>query len=516
MPNRVQTLRSSVPGNLPQTATRSPGELWVNFADAHIGYIDAAQTAQKVLAVRLFVTTASYAVGDFVVYAGALYCATAPSAAGAFTAANWTRLGTMQDLSQYLPLAGGTLTGPLTLAGAPANANQAANRGYVDAGDAAATAVANSKLPLAGGTLTGLLTLSGPPTQPLQAATKAYVDSGAFLPISGGTLTGPLNGTSASFSTSTYTPSAACGALEVTNGQVIIDKGSAVNPVLWFYDGSTNRVAFYFIVATGQSTWSDQYSGVNIQMGPSNVMNLNAGAINLSGNATVAGTLNANSGTCNVKSSGGSPAIQLLNSAGAAIAQFYYNISNGNTYLTNAAYGSSIGLLQDVTIAPLGGHNFIVSPGQGYQAGSINWGLLSDERIKSVTGEYMSGLEEVLQLRPVTYTYKGNDTPTADVSTPPARLPDDPTPLIEVVEAPYPSSMHYHAALEQKPFVGFIAQELELSFPEMVSQHDGFINGQAVTDLRHVDTSPLIYALVNAVKTLAARVEDLEAMVIPR
>ena len=40
MPNRVQTLRSSVPGNMPQAATRAPGELWLNFADAHIGTLD--------------------------------------------------------------------------------------------------------------------------------------------------------------------------------------------------------------------------------------------------------------------------------------------------------------------------------------------------------------------------------------------------------------------------------------------------------------------------------------------
>jgi hypothetical protein len=193
MPNRVQTLRSSAPGNLPQAGTRAPGELWVNFADSNFGYIDASQTAQKLLAVRLFVTTTSYATGDFVVYAGDLYRATAPSAQGVFTAANWTKIGTMQDFATYLPLSGGTLTGPLTLAGSPANANQAANRSYVDAGDATVLAAANTKLPLAGGTLTGTLTLAGPPTQPLQAATKAYVDSGSFLPISGGALTGGLS-----------------------------------------------------------------------------------------------------------------------------------------------------------------------------------------------------------------------------------------------------------------------------------------------------------------------------------
>jgi hypothetical protein len=136
MPNRVQTLRSSVPGSMPQAATRAPGELWLNFADAHLGYINAAQTAQKLLAVRLFMTTAPYAVGDFVVYAGALYQATAPSAAGAFTAANWARLATMQDLTGvaalYLPLTGGALSGALTLAADPTAALGAVTKQYVD------------------------------------------------------------------------------------------------------------------------------------------------------------------------------------------------------------------------------------------------------------------------------------------------------------------------------------------------------------------------------------------------
>lgn len=71
----------------------------------------------------------------------------------------------------WLPLAGGTMTGPLTLNSDPASSSQAATKHYADT-------LAASELPLGGGTLTGPLTLAADPATNLQAATKEYVDSG--------------------------------------------------------------------------------------------------------------------------------------------------------------------------------------------------------------------------------------------------------------------------------------------------------------------------------------------------
>ena len=86
-----------------------------------------------------------------------------------------------------LPLAGGAMTGPLTLAASPNASLQAATKGYVDSQIA-------TTLPKAGGTLTGPLTLANDPTVSSQAATKNYVDSQAaiLLPKAGGTLSGAL------------------------------------------------------------------------------------------------------------------------------------------------------------------------------------------------------------------------------------------------------------------------------------------------------------------------------------
>lgn len=69
--------------------------------------------------------------------------------------------------------------------GSPSADNDAATKAYVDANKGMTQAAADSRyLKLAGGTLTGPLTLSGSPTSDLQAATKGYVDS-----HSGGTKT---------------------------------------------------------------------------------------------------------------------------------------------------------------------------------------------------------------------------------------------------------------------------------------------------------------------------------------
>ena len=92
-----------------------------------------------------------------------------------------------------LPVAGGTMTGALTLSGAPTANLQAATKKYVDdnAGSSAATdgtarsaaaaaqATADAALPKAGGTMTGKIVLDGAPTANLHAASKKYVDDNA-------------------------------------------------------------------------------------------------------------------------------------------------------------------------------------------------------------------------------------------------------------------------------------------------------------------------------------------------
>jgi hypothetical protein len=178
MRTRYQHLRSTTALARPAAGSGLPGQIWINMADEVLGWFNDAGAPVTLPFVK-------------------------PPA-----------------LAAYLPLAGGTMTGPLVLAGAPTAPLNPATKAYADAIDTAvrsafaaadtqvrndftaadaalraefraadttlgndinalATATSNalaSKLALAGGTLTGPLVLAGAPTQPLQAATKKYVD----------------------------------------------------------------------------------------------------------------------------------------------------------------------------------------------------------------------------------------------------------------------------------------------------------------------------------------------------
>ena len=179
MTGRVQTLRSTVAGNRP--TGRQPGELYVNWADNQFGVINASSAAQDLLAIPFFSTLSSYAIGAFVVYNGQLYRALAPSSPGAFVPANWAISGgavSVGDNSPSNPQPGAlwwdSVGGQLYVWFVDANSSQ-----WVVANNAASV-LASGYLPLSGGTLTGPLTLPGNPTTPLQSVPKQYVDS---LPV---------------------------------------------------------------------------------------------------------------------------------------------------------------------------------------------------------------------------------------------------------------------------------------------------------------------------------------------
>jgi hypothetical protein len=141
--------------------------------------------------------------------------------------------------------------------------------------------------------------------------------------------------------------------------------------------------------------------------------------------------------------------------------------------------------------------NFITNNAASKPGGG-SWADTSDVRIKTVLGDYTSGLEAVLALRPVRYQHKGN-----------WRLPDT-----DLDEGP-----HSQSATAAKEFIGLIAQEAEVPMPEMVTLRAAVIDGKAVEDMRILDTTALTYALVNSdhelhdmIVALTARVAALEGV----
>jgi hypothetical protein len=140
--------------------------------------------------------------------------------------------------------------------------------------------------------------------------------------------------------------------------------------------------------------------------------------------------------------------------------------------------------------------------GAAYKPGGGPWGVESDARIKTVTGDYTRGLEAIKQLSPVKYVYKANE-----VSVQPAKPRDTP----HTIGTPNPDSRHYQVALSGTEYIGLVAQDAEIPMPEMVTQHAASIDGTNVTDLRMMDTNALTYALINAVKELSAQNEEMAA-----
>jgi hypothetical protein len=120
----------------------------------------------------------------------------------------------------------------------------------------------------------------------------------------------------------------------------------------------------------------------------------------------------------------------------------------------------------------------------------------SDERLKENITDLGYGLNEINQLRPITYDWK-----------------DDVRPFPENTEVQY----------------GLLAQELEEVMPELVdtapnthivTDKEGneteeelgiMVDGQFVQNTKSYAERPLIYILINAVQELTARVEALEA-----
>lgn len=114
--------------------------------------------------------------------------------------------------------------------------------------------------------------------------------------------------------------------------------------------------------------------------------------------------------------------------------------------------------------------------GDAAKTTGANWTVVSDARLKDNVRDLEAGLAQLQRVRPIRFRYNGK------AGTP--------------------------AGLEG---VGVLGQEIEQIFPEMIQRIPGRPgDGAELEDLRIYNSSALTYVLVNAVKELAGKVEQLE------
>jgi hypothetical protein len=124
---------------------------------------------------------------------------------------------------------------------------------------------------------------------------------------------------------------------------------------------------------------------------------------------------------------------------------------------------------------PAPGGQFELSLDDARKPGGGMWTIPSDERLKTIHGNYSKGLQEILKLQPITYNYKNTGKRT------------------------------FEEKVLQKEFSGFSAQAVQKIFPEAVGvDDDGFLN---------LNMHPILVAFVNAFKEIDLKDKVLQIQV---
>ena len=117
--------------------------------------------------------------------------------------------------------------------------------------------------------------------------------------------------------------------------------------------------------------------------------------------------------------------------------------------------------------------------GDAFKTGGGMWSSLSDKRLKNSIKNYNKGLDEIMQIRPVTFEYNNKVDKKANKTT----------------------------------YVGIVAQEVQKVAPEMVKPHTIFTDADATVSEEYlsVNANDFIYMLINATQEQQELIEDLKA-----
>jgi hypothetical protein len=315
------------------------------------------------------------------------------------------------------------------------------------------------------------------PTDTTRAAASALAN---YLPLAGGVLTGALSGVSGNFSGGVN-----AGFLNVNNGQIAVYPGTSPNPVIFFNDGSTNRTSFYFDISSGQSTWTDNYSGSSIVMGPSATISLNGGTVNVAGNLVCAAQVTV-AGAYALTTSGGF--LYSVQGFMAPVLRF-----SGGGGLQNPGGVSLVGDIANMTFAANGGSPSGIAFQGTNAANTVGYFVWtdagSDIRIKhNIEPSEVDALAAILSIpvRRFDFDQRASDALRGPLAS--------------------PRVTSYHVPL------GLVAQEVQGIIPEMdvvVMQPEG--RDPAIpADLHAIVLPNAVPYLIRAIQQLEMRVRQLE------
>jgi hypothetical protein len=186
--------------------------------------------------------------------------------------------------------------------------------------------------------------------------------------------------------------------------------------------------------------------------------------------------------------------LELLYNSGADAAQIQSYARTGSAYKpllvdalrhefrasgTGKVFIDSAGNLGIGTGSP--GYQLTLSTDSAAKPTSNTWTISSDARVKDVIGPYTRGVADLMALEPKRYRLNGA----------------------------------FGSVDDGRVHVSVIAQETQTTWPEMIGTYEHADKDEdgveTVTELFNLNTNELQWALVNAVKELAQRVEALEA-----
>ena len=242
---------------------------------------------------------------------------------------------------------------------------------------------------------------------------------------------------------------------------------------------STGAVAVSFGISSDNNARSSLGLG-SIATQNSNNVSITGGSIG--GNTSISTTGDGSFGRVTATVGTGSGTGYTFSSGNASFASF-----GGHTFINFSAYCSmyssdsgtklnwEVGNISNTQVMNITTSLFQVNSTDAAKPGGGSWIATSDVRVKKDIQDYTLSADALLTLRPVSYQYNGL----------------------------------YGTPENGKTYIGLIAQEVQdTPFSSMV----GTYNYEG-TQLLNLDTSQLVYALINAVQDLTARVKALEAKV---